>query len=105
MAIVSDLLTVSLDCTRGATVLCRKAFKCPPEIRQRMGVYTERIPVCSTHCGIMSGELDACQALLDDSSQEKIDREDLEFSSPGRSYLLFHAEASSFPCYREDAPP
>lgn len=73
MAIVSDLLTVSLHYIRGATVLCRKVCTNLPEIRQGMGMCTERIPVVSAHQSIMSGDLGSCQALLDELSQAKLD--------------------------------
>ena len=72
VAIASDLFAVSFHCIRGATVLCRKVCTSLPEVRQRVGVCTERIPVVSTHQNIVSGDLGLCQSLLDGFSQGRL---------------------------------
>jgi len=91
VAIVGYLFAVSFPRIRGATVLSRKALTSLPEVRQRMRVRTEGIPVVGAHLDIVSGGLGWCQVSLDGLSQEKLDAISTRRSTIYRCYLLLRS--------------
>jgi hypothetical protein len=105
VAIVRYLFAVSFHRIRGATVLCRKVRASLPEVRQRVGVCTEGIPVVSAHRDIVSGKLGLCQVLLDGLSQEELDTASTHGLIPCRCYLQLRSQLSSLPCYCVLIPP